>query len=122
MKKDIADKWVAALRSGKYKQGKGTLRDSGNNFCCLGVLCDILDIPSSLHVSSISLESGINWSYGMNDEVLNSAILPNSALLLSEIKNQHGDFGFKDSLVTLNDNGSSFMEIADVIEKNWESL
>lgn len=33
-------KWSRALRSGKYKQGKGQLRD-GDNFCCLGVLCDV---------------------------------------------------------------------------------
>lgn len=41
----IRARWVRALRSGKYKQGEGSLCrvDSfGNkNFCCLGVLCDI---------------------------------------------------------------------------------
>ena len=26
MKKDIAKKWIKALRSGKYKQGKGYLK------------------------------------------------------------------------------------------------
>ena len=33
----LLDKWLKALRSGKYKQGKGTLEDEGK-FCCLGVL------------------------------------------------------------------------------------
>ena len=32
--------WIAALRSGEYKQGKHQLRD-GDSFCCLGVLCNI---------------------------------------------------------------------------------
>jgi hypothetical protein len=32
--------WVKALRSRKYKQGREYLRD-GNEYCCLGVLCDI---------------------------------------------------------------------------------
>ena len=32
--------WIAALRSGEYKQGKHQLRD-GDRFCCLGVLCNI---------------------------------------------------------------------------------
>ncbi len=39
-------KWVEALRSGKYVQAKGCLRDSrphGDGFCCLGVLCDVID-------------------------------------------------------------------------------
>ena len=34
-------KWVEALRSGKYKQGRGQLR-LGDTYCCLGVLCDIM--------------------------------------------------------------------------------
>lgn len=44
--------WVAALRSGKYKQGTNALRgylldpDEDNyesTHCCLGVLCDMVD-------------------------------------------------------------------------------
>ena len=45
MKKDIADMWVEALRSGKYQKVSGTLRgemaDHSFGFCPLGVLCDI---------------------------------------------------------------------------------
>lgn len=33
------DKWVAALRSGEYKQGRGQLYvPKENSYCCLGVL------------------------------------------------------------------------------------
>ena len=38
---DIKQKWVAALRSGKYKQGIGYLRSTSDEYCCLGVLCDM---------------------------------------------------------------------------------
>lgn len=38
-------KWIEALRSGKYKQGKGELGDPDTGFCCLGVGCVVLDIP-----------------------------------------------------------------------------
>lgn len=44
MKKSIKKKWVAALRSGDYKQGRGRLRrhtPEGDVFCCLGVLCNL---------------------------------------------------------------------------------
>lgn len=38
----VKRKWLAALRSGKYKQTTGALYDSTNDgFCCLGVLCHI---------------------------------------------------------------------------------
>ena len=46
MNQKIKERWVKALRSGKYKQGKGWLRKSSgpkkkSEFCCLGVLCDL---------------------------------------------------------------------------------
>jgi hypothetical protein len=37
----VKELWLKALRSGEYKQGRGQLRDANNNFCCLGVLCNI---------------------------------------------------------------------------------
>lgn len=40
MNQEVKQKWVEALRSGKYKQGQGYLR-KGDNYCCLGVLCDL---------------------------------------------------------------------------------
>lgn len=43
-KEDIL-KWIKALRSGDYKQGKNTLQDH-NGYCCLGVACDIF-IPKN---------------------------------------------------------------------------
>lgn len=38
-------RWVDALRSGRYRQTRGALRDRANTkneaFCCLGVMCDV---------------------------------------------------------------------------------
>ena len=39
----MLDKWIAALRSGNYKQGKGYLK-KGDCHCCLGVLCEVAGI------------------------------------------------------------------------------
>ena len=43
---ETKDKWVAALRSGKYSQGTHCLVNSveslGSAFCCLGVLCEVM--------------------------------------------------------------------------------
>ena len=38
--KELRKLWVAALRSGKFKQGKGHLH-KGDEFCCLGVGCEV---------------------------------------------------------------------------------
>jgi len=47
MNKEVKQKWIKALRSGRYKQTQGVLREKCNNdkdsFCCLGVLCNVLN-------------------------------------------------------------------------------
>jgi len=45
---DLQKNWLAALRSGKYKQGTGFLRDKNDGYCCLGVLCDVAGWQSEL--------------------------------------------------------------------------
>jgi hypothetical protein len=41
MLNDNAQKWVDALRSDEFKQGKQRLRTSDGGYCCLGVACEI---------------------------------------------------------------------------------
>lgn len=41
MKQIVKEKWVKALRSGKYTKGKGALKTKKNTYCCLGVLTDL---------------------------------------------------------------------------------
>lgn len=41
---DVLEKWIAALRSGDYKQGTGYLalkEGDDTKYCCLGVLCEL---------------------------------------------------------------------------------
>lgn len=44
MDKKLKDKWVKALMSGKYEQGRDCLV-SGDRYCCLGVLGDVYGYP-----------------------------------------------------------------------------
>ena len=39
--------WVDALRSGKYRQGNGYLGRLSGERCCLGVACDLHDVPTT---------------------------------------------------------------------------
>ena len=41
LKPEIKQLWLAALRSGDYKQTTGFLREADNSMCCLGVLCNL---------------------------------------------------------------------------------
>lgn len=42
MKAALKKRWIAALCSGKYQQARNGLRTT-QGFCCLGVLCDLID-------------------------------------------------------------------------------
>jgi hypothetical protein len=48
MNPKIKQKWIKALRSRKYKQGRGRLR-MGDKYCCLGVLMAIQNADDSLY-------------------------------------------------------------------------
>jgi hypothetical protein len=41
VKADIKQQWIDALQSGEYQQGSGQLRTVNNEYCWLGVLCDL---------------------------------------------------------------------------------
>lgn len=38
---ELGQRWLAALRSGKYRRARGTFR-RGSNFCAVGVLFDVV--------------------------------------------------------------------------------
>lgn len=47
MKPELKAKWVAALRSGRFNQSVGSLRnDQSDAYCCLGVLDLVGDLRS----------------------------------------------------------------------------
>lgn len=40
---ELVRAWIKALRGGEYQQGTTYLRNLENRYCCLGVLCDIVN-------------------------------------------------------------------------------
>lgn len=125
MNQEIKKEWVAALRSGEYKQGRKTMRNKKDEFCCLGVLCEV------------SRRSGIGrWERGHDayyfvtvsdiDEyyeyylppysVQNWSDLSHNGKLPKPVDGRNGKlYG---NLAALNDEaGYTFEQIADVIEE-----
>ena len=107
MDMDIKAKWVAALRSGQYNQIKGHLH-SDSGFCCLGVLCDIVDASAWTKdkYKTIFGHAAGNISFPA-DSVLNFIGLGDG----------HIDHPFWE-LARMNDDGASFRDISDEIEKS----
>lgn len=121
MKKKIADKWVAALRSGQYQQARGLLRDD-DGYCCLGVLCDISEKGEWRN----RRHDDISWDFISDGIQVENSVLPYDVQLWAGIQQREGRFtGPNDQnwcLAAMNDEGRSFEEIATIIEKYWEKL
>jgi|SRR6516162_4963994 hypothetical protein len=108
MNSEIKNKWIKALRSGEYKQGEGVLHNQiSNTYCCLGVLCQITNVPRyEDNVENVEV-------FGIPEHYSKSYVPSNYA----------NDFGLsfksQEELAKYNDElGWDFNEIADWIEKS----
>lgn len=136
MNREVAKKWVKALRSKKYSQGQYYLKQYNKQkkpkYCCLGVLCELynLEMKRKHKRTLIQKEKDhcdeAKCGYVTYNRI--SGCLPKAVQKWAGIKSAYGDFGERDifcmqkSLSFLNDSGSRFSTIANVIEKNVEQL
>lgn len=114
MNKKVKALWLKALRSGKYKQTTGCLRDKNENgeigYCCLGVLTDIY----------IKTHEGAEWG----DSLDKMYTFDGEAAILTEKVQEWAGLELPaplvngDSLAFLNDSRNlSFKQIAERIEE-----
>ena len=114
-------KWVAALRSGEFKQGRGWLR-SDDRYCCLGVGCEVFRIATRQG-------KWVEDKGGVDDFVPNCDMQD-----CTEFPRSVADwFGLADRDLSLtikgerkcasehNDSGRRFKTIANAIEKEYLS-
>lgn len=86
------EEWIAALRSGDFKQGRGVLASVGyDEFCCIGVYGCLMTDSRNPYTAKHGVYHAVTALIGL--------------------RNRH-------ALVSLNDiEGKSFDEIADYLEK-----
>lgn len=148
MKKEIAKKWIRALRSGRYRQGKHVLKAKSRNgvvqHCCLGVLCELYQNDRKRKKKQ-RLDVDADWSsggaYDLPDSTVIAAFDSDAVTLPERVRTWAGiseaDGTFRDDtlvfytgkdktpckgLAALNDNGWSFKRIADVIVKHVSKI
>lgn len=130
--KEFKNKWIAALRSGEYIQGKEFLMSSnsidrefdedGNEifvdtpdiqykFCCIGVAGFICGIPKLRLFKNPIFASSEDWSKEELETI--------PELLRGGCLREISDYNeIVDDLTQMNDSGKTFQEIADYIENN----
>jgi len=136
MKQNIMKKWVKALRSGKYKQGKHTLKQYNSKgqaqHCCLGVLCELYNDEQKKNKKKTLSEEVLydhkDFPYGFtkfgeNKFFSSCSVLPYEVMKWAEMKTSVGILPeLPDNLADQNDNGAKFKTISNIIEKFWEVL
>lgn len=120
MNQYVKRKWVAALRSGEYKQTGGRLR-KGDCYCCLGVLTDLYDKDIQNDHHEWYEEDG-QYGYASDGGIV-EATLPESVMKWADLKECNPTVKEErmgkplTSLAYLNDNeGLDFNQLADIIE------
>jgi hypothetical protein len=117
------EKWLKALESGRYKQTTGQLRDvqadyGTASYCCLGVLCNI------------EKEKGQKWE--VDTFIGGVSMLPDFEGNMYPDEDRYYDMpptnimdklnlseDLASALAQMNDNGSTFKEIAAFLRKKW---
>lgn len=115
-------KWLEALKSGEYKQGKRFLHritksNNESSFCCLGVACDLF-----------KEELNINFQLRLNGHDLGGFYNDGGALPPQKIadhlglNNILGGSSLKDGnlLTKINDNSNDFNAVIKVLEETPE--
>jgi len=100
--------WIDALRSGKYEQTQRQLRRE-DSFCCLGVLCDLYD-PQGW-------DGDFHHEFGMYPpkQVFDWLGIIDTGDSL-EVQDEDGHWI---NVAVMNDEGASFDEIADALERTY---
>jgi len=141
--REFAEKWLAALRSGEYQQGRGTLvhmRYKDNTatvgtpeYCCLGVACRIEGIdpeamvdrgfPEDIMALTVKVPTSIFGPHIDNDTSIPSlggvlGALNDGNEINTKVKDEEGI----DIIINPEEKKYSFEEIADWIEANVELI
>lgn len=129
MNAEIKAQWTAALRSGEYEQGCGLLR-RGSEYCCLGVLCDLAvkagiipkperrsalgDTRYGAEANDLHLPAEVMaWAgVGQDNPKVDADSLPAGITWANDL-----DDNGAPSLSNLNDGGTPFAVIADIIDQ-----
>lgn len=122
MNPEIGERWVAALLSKKYPQGRDVLRTQKSEYCCLGVLCDLAVEDGLARWEQVPGSDENGWwkivSLQNSDEqainYLPEFIREWAGL---EYSNPPIDHQVRGTLAGLNDASASFQEIAGIIKE-----
>ena len=125
MNEEIAKLWAADLRDGGHKQGKSslcTITADGDEFCCLGRLCELAVAAGIIPAGTKSFNEPHQTEVNEYGDESATAYLPFEVQEWAGIADERGNYRRTRSLSFDNDDGATFAQIADTIEANVTRL
>lgn len=110
MNTQVKEKWLQALRSGEYPQGRNVLRSGDKGFCVMGVLCDLYAKETGQGEWEPSYTPG-RYRFKLGEE----GYVSNAPEAVEEWAGLDS-FLRVGVIMNHNDNGETFPEIAKLIE------
>lgn len=124
MNSEVKAKWLEALRSDKYQQGKEALckigYDGEKRYCCLGVLTDLYmqEFPDKIKFDIVYNRLKFIDNSDVCQIQSHDYLLP-AIMHWAELDSTDPEIVETGTcLSTINDNDTSFSEIANMIETN----
>lgn len=118
MNNEIKQKWVDALRSGEYQQGRHQLRND-DSYCCLGVLCDLFAENNPEQGKWYQNQVDDSWFFETDDDRFVGSLPVGVAewAQLDDINPPVKIDGGIANIASVNDHGVPFDKIAQIIEE-----
>ena len=125
---EVKQKWIDALRSGKYEQGSEKLR-SVSGYCCLGVLCDLYAQENNTEwefrgIEETNLQPKDYWYFEDQSEFVPESVMDwagfteNCPVVKIDVEEDDEDSWFyHEGLADLNDSGYTFNELSKLIQE-----
>lgn len=119
MNPHVKKKWLEALRERKIgnepiQQGIGLLKKNSNQYCCLGVLCELYRIEQNNGIWKETIDLEGNSCFEIFDSF---NYLPYPVKIWAELPEGNPRIPEHGRLAYLNDKPMSFDEIANLIEE-----
>ncbi|MBO6542341.1 MAG: hypothetical protein JJ939_11500 [Alphaproteobacteria bacterium] len=104
------ERWLRELETTDKKQGKKVLRSKDDEYCCLGIGCELIGLEPQTTNALCCYSYGANWY----DELAPTELIEYLGLYTYWGSPRRDDKGAED-IASMNDHGKTFKEIAAII-------
>lgn len=117
LKQITREDWIAALRSGEYKQAQGRMYNEFQDaYCCLGVACKLAGVPLEILSTPQAKSSSFNFLGKEEAKQMYEMLGVHRTPIDRRFGLSSKDYNSTYVLASRNDAGQSFADIADFLE------